>query len=187
MTKPLEKLTELSKSFGETIYQLSRPILENFKFPIWSGSAHKGAHHYGAGQLAVHTLEVIELSLQNNAYFKAANKQAAQDGLLFLAGLYHDIGKTYDYETTDFINWTYGDAKFKIHHITRSALIWEEEAKKIGGISEAERNDVLHAILAHHGRKEWGSPVEPETHMAWLLHLADMTSAKMFSPCFRKK
>jgi 3'-5' exoribonuclease len=37
---------------------------------------------------------------------------------------------------------------------------------------------VIHCILSHHGRKDWGSPVEPATLEALVLHQADMLSAK---------
>jgi 23S rRNA maturation-related 3'-5' exoribonuclease YhaM len=33
--------------------------------------------------------------------------------------------------------------------------------------------------MAHHGRREWGSPVSPATPTAQLLHQSDMTSARM--------
>ena len=34
-------------------------------------------------------------------------------------------------------------------------------------------------ILSHHGKKEWGSPIEPQSQGAWILHLADMMSARV--------
>jgi 3'-5' exoribonuclease len=40
---------------------------------------------------------------------------------------------------------------------------------------------IEHAILAHHGRQEWGSPVEPVTAEAYILHYADMLSVR-FGP-----
>ena len=43
-----------------------------------------------------------------------------------------------------------------------------------------EHDEVLHAILSHHGRREYGSPVSPSTRIAWLLHLCDSISARMF-------
>jgi 3'-5' exoribonuclease len=39
--------------------------------------------------------------------------------------------------------------------------------------------EVLHAILSHHGMRQWGSPVAPKSRLAWLLHLADSMSARM--------
>lgn len=40
---------------------------------------------------------------------------------------------------------------------------------------------VGHCILAHHGRKDWGSPIEPQTQEAYLLHAADTWSSR-FGP-----
>jgi 3'-5' exoribonuclease len=39
---------------------------------------------------------------------------------------------------------------------------------------------LTHAILAHHGRKEWGAPVEPQTVEAWLVHLADLAESRLW-------
>ena len=38
---------------------------------------------------------------------------------------------------------------------------------------------LLHLIVSHHGTKEWGSPTEPKTYEAILLHYVDNTDAKM--------
>ena len=38
---------------------------------------------------------------------------------------------------------------------------------------------MLHAVLAAHGRLEYGSPVVPQTLEAWLLHLADLAEARL--------
>lgn len=40
------------------------------------------------------------------------------------------------------------------------------------------RDHLCHCILSHHGQLEWGSPVEPKTPEAWLVHQADNTEAK---------
>jgi hypothetical protein len=45
-------------------------------------------------------------------------------------------------------------------------------------IPEPKRSAIVHCMLAHHGRKEWSSPVEPATNEAWILHAADMTSSR---------
>jgi 3'-5' exoribonuclease len=37
---------------------------------------------------------------------------------------------------------------------------------------------IVHCMLSHHGRREWGSPVEPATREAWTLHAADMLSSR---------
>jgi len=45
-------------------------------------------------------------------------------------------------------------------------------------ISEAQLERIEHLLLSHHGRKEWGSPVEPLTAEAFILHAADMMSSR---------
>ena len=41
------------------------------------------------------------------------------------------------------------------------------------------RIHLQHLILSHHGHREWGSPVEPSTPEAVLLHQADMMAYKI--------
>ena len=37
-----------------------------------------------------------------------------------------------------------------------------------------------HCIFAHHGKKEYGSPIEPHCPEAYILNIADGLSAEMF-------
>lgn len=37
---------------------------------------------------------------------------------------------------------------------------------------------VMGGILSHHGRKDWGSPVEPSNANDWLIHLSDLVDSK---------
>jgi 3'-5' exoribonuclease len=103
--------------------------------------------------------------------------------LLFVAALLHDYGKIYDYEAyfnndTFKIEYRHTDHKNKIHHIAASVLHLHKIGEK-HGLSKDEIDAVTHAILAHHGQKQWGSPVEPQTKLAWILHCADMASARV--------
>lgn len=164
---------------------LAAVVLDDHKFSVWSGSSKPNVHHYGKGGLRQHTYEVVAFALDSNHWFSYLNKHV-DNKLLFLAALYHDVGKMWDYKPLDaeYKEWTSDDHKYLVHHISRSALIWSEESKKDSSITEQERDDVLHAILAHHGQKAWGSPVEPRTRMAWLLHLSDQMSARM-DDCYK--
>jgi len=66
-----------------------------------------------------------------------------------------------------------------IHHINRSALMWSHDAIKFPEVYSNFHDAVLHCILSHHGRREWGSSVAPNSREAWLVHIADMMSARM--------
>lgn len=184
MKSPTEALKDIAHQFY--LSEISKVVLGNPKFPLWSGSSKPHQHHYGKGQLAQHTMEVVELCLQNNIYLG----KPIDERKLFLAALFHDAGKMWDYKpvkeiqdyhegfTDNYDKWEGSVHKRRIHHISRSALVWNEAIVKYTGTID-EPDDVLHAILAHHGLREWGSPVMPNTQLAWMLHLCDGISARM--------
>lgn len=183
--KAQESLDYLKRTATDLgIYNICYEILHDTRFFIWSGSGHSYQHHYGTHGLIVHTAEVVELCLVNNKLLDCG----IPEHLLFLAAFYHDIGKMWDYkelvETGIPENtWISTPHKRHIHHISRSAIVWSENNKieKDNGrlLTETEKDEVLHAILAHHGQREWGSPVSPNTKLAWMLHLCDGISARM--------
>jgi 3'-5' exoribonuclease len=148
------------------------------QFEFWSGSHQECYHHYGKGGLVRHTLEVVELGLHTIPTLDLCGKVDSIE--YFLAALFHDTGKMFDYTTDDkFKAFESAPHKRYIHHISRSALIWHDVASKFSEINDRYHDSVLHAILAHHGLREYGSPVAPKTRVAWLLHLCDGISARM--------
>lgn len=158
------------------VSDIANEVLDHPKFALWSGSGLPEQHHYGDGGLLQHTFEVIELCITNNNLLRDFNHNLnAKD--LFLAALFHDIGKTWDYICINNI-WQYAPHKRIIHHISRSAIIWSAVAEK-HGYNPVNTENVLHAILGHHGLREYGSPVTPKTKIAFLLHLCDSISARM--------
>lgn len=164
------------------VSHIANTVLDNPKFLVWSGSSKPEQHHYGKGGLIEHTREVVELCLVNNEFFRGVDKHN-DNQQVYLAALFHDVGKIWDYEPVDaeYKEWRGGVHKRQVHHIARSAIVWSEASK---GLEHQHQNDVLHAILAHHGLREWGSPVAPATRLAWLLHLCDNLSARM-DDCYR--
>lgn len=158
------------------VSNIAKEVLQDWRFPIWSGSSKPHQHHYGQGGLVVHTAEVVKLCLENNKLFGNQLNRTT----LFFAALFHDAGKMWDYEPVPgeekYKDWQGSSHKRHIHHISRSALVWHQAAQDL---SDATVDEVLHAILAHHGQREWGSPVSPNTKLAWMLHLCDGISARM--------
>lgn len=157
---------------------LAKRLLFDERFSTWSGSAKPEHHHYGNGQLAKHTWEVVHLCFVNK---EALNLDSINDNELFLAALFHDAGKMWDYVRTDNpkLPWTGTEHKRLIHHISRSGVYWSNTFEQLPNVNRDLHDPVLHAILAHHGSREWGSPVAPKTQVAWLLHLCDNISARM--------
>ena len=126
------------------------------------------SHHAYPGGLVVHTAEVLNYALMADA---AANAKWPE---LILATIYHDCAKIREY-TNIGAKTTYRSI---IRHVAGSYAEWVYQAEIRRKIDQAFVDAVGHCILAHHGRYEWGSPVEPQTPEALLLHQADMWSAK---------
>ncbi len=154
------------------------------KFHTWSGSHHPALHHYGDGGLKQHTYEVMLLGL--NCLTTLGLETEVPRHQYAFAALFHDLGKTEDYERTvlsvgddqiPVFGWKSTEHKRLIHHVSRSALMWSSFA--VGRFSDEFTDNVLHAILSHHGTRANGSPVAPKTRLAWLLHLCDGLSARM--------
>lgn len=193
MGKEKELLTHLATEYNAPV---ALKAINDERFPIWSGSSKPHQHHYGKSGLIIHTTEVIKLALDNN-YILGSDIDERE---LFLSCLFHDVGKMWDYtpgwsydhkeyldpnvknseltKIPDYSVWEGNDHKRKIHHISRSALTWNQYAIEYGE-EQTTIDNVLHAVLAHHGLREWGSPVMPSTKLAWMLHLCDGISARM--------
>lgn len=178
----LYHLKELAEQFH--VPDVAKEILDNPDFLIWSGAGKPNQHHYGKHGLIIHTTEVVDLCLMNNSFFQRDKSKFVDDEKLFLAALYHDSGKIFDYAPIDTLgkdvpykDWDGTLHKREIHHISESHVIWRLVAAKTN--YKDEKLEVSHAILAHHGLREWGSPVSPHSRIAWMLHLCDGISARM--------
>lgn len=189
--KLLAHMTRIQTTTDAPHILLATYVLNNPKFPIWSGSGKPGQHHYGYGGLSQHVLEVAEIGLVNREYY-VKNKSyyvknyELSEEKIFLACVYHDAGKMWDYtpeynnnddyEKVDYNIWSKTQHSRNIHHVSRSASLWSQVAKDV---EEPFFDEILHAILSHHGQRAWGSPVAPNSRLAWLLHLSDSMSARL--------
>lgn len=176
--EPYLYIEEQAVAMGDATRGLFFELMHRYpEFLRWTGSHHPDAHHYGEGGLIKHTAEVIELCFVNK-HAIAAN---VDDVILFLGALFHDTGKLFDCVSIDNTSnrWTSAPHKRLIHHISRSGLIWHDCVSKHPDVYTRYHDEVLHVILSHHGRREFGSPVAPYSKEAWLVHLCDSISARM--------
>ena len=182
MDNPVTSLRKLATEIG--VNDIASIVLDDPRFAIWSASSFHYQHHYGTGQLAQHTFEVVSLCLINRRTLgmiglgiDGLNKMPTE-ATTFLAALHHDIGKLDDYTEVAPGNWAGTPHKRLVHHVSRSAIIWSRAVDRFPAYRDIEEG-VLHAILAHHGTRQWGSPVAPKSRLAWLLHLCDQMSARL--------
>lgn len=135
-------------------------------------SAAKSIHHGFMGGLLEHTLSVTNMC----NYFATAYPMLHRD-LLITAAIFHDMGKVD--ELAGFPRNDYTDEGQLLGHIFIGAQKLAAAASTISGFPKKLENELLHCILAHHGKLEFGSPKVPAIMEAMALYFADVTDAKL--------
>ena len=173
LEKAAQAKIALLKFAGQiTIPALTEACLVVLHDKIFITSFGGSKHHCYEGGLANHTLEVTEYAVHMGGMFPQANRD-----VIITAAIYHDYMKIKDYAGS---NAQKGLVKAPYRHLVRHvAGSHAEFMKAIVGktIPEEIVIKVEHAMLAHHGRLEWESPVVPQLIEAYILHAADNFSA----------
>lgn len=129
-------------------------------------------HHACIGGLLEHTLNVVRTSSALADLYPNADKD-----ILITAAALHDIGKLEEFDWSVVIK--YSDSGHMVGHVVGGAMMVKEAARKIDDFDPLLNLALQHAILAHHGNKEWGSPKRPKSIEALILHYADDLDAKI--------
>jgi 3'-5' exoribonuclease len=139
---------------------------EEFEATFSRAPAAKRYHHACIGGLLEHTLAVVRL-----CSFVAAQHPEIDRDLLLTAAILHDVGKATSYTQGPILERT--DEGRLIDHVAEGALVVQTAINDVEGFPQDLRDRLIHAILAHHGALERGSPVVPMTLEALALHHAD--------------
>ena len=131
-------------------------------------------HHPYPGGLVEHSVEVAELCLAVCDRMGNLNRD-----LLIAGALLHDVGKLREMRC-DMPGYEFTADGGLLGHVSLGADLVREAMAGLDGFPEDARQRLLHLILSHHGRKEWGAPVEPATPEALLLHTCDQISVQMY-------
>jgi 3'-5' exoribonuclease len=99
-------------------------------------------------------------------------------GVVIAATILHDIGKLRELEYHP-VEARYTKEGYLIGHILMGRDMVRDAARRIEGFPEDILLRLEHAILAHHGKREFGSPVLPQTMEALLVSHIDDLDAKM--------
>jgi 3'-5' exoribonuclease len=144
-----------------------------FNDAIWeafiTAPAAKGNHQAYIGGLLEHSVAVAEMSY-------AAYKNSPENvnvSLLIAGGLLHDIGKIKEYSfETIFDRTTVGKL---VGHTTLGVIIITKMLPD--DFPPKKFAEIVHLILSHHGKRDWGAPVEPLMKEAVLIHQSDMINS----------
>jgi len=133
--------------------------------------AARGMHHAFRSGLLEHTVSVATAA-------KALAQHYKLDVDVVVAGsLLHDLGKIWELEMGSSISYT--DEGRLLGHLTQEVLYVDRAIADLPTFPDELRRHLLHILLSHHGKYEFGSPRRPKTPEALLVHMVDNLDSKL--------
>lgn len=151
----------------ETIFADERTVQKFKKAP-----AAKTMHHPYLGGLLEHTLSLVKLCCKVGKHYDGIDIDLLQTGAVL-----HDFGKIDELSYDRAFGYT-NDGQM-IGHLVMESLMVADYIKQINGFPEELRRHLLHMLLAHHGKLEYGSPKLPSTPEALMLAYLDDLDSKV--------
>jgi 3'-5' exoribonuclease len=178
----LSKILEFVDRYieDEKLAALVRRILEAHESALELMPAASIMHHNVTGGLVEHLWSVTRVSIMladhYGRYYEELNPPLNRE-VVVAAAILHDIGKLRELEYHP-IEAKYTTEGNLIGHILMGRDLVRDTAREIGDFPVETLLLLEHAILAHHGKTEFGSPKAPATLEAMILHYADELDAK---------
>jgi 3'-5' exoribonuclease len=162
-------------------------FLQEFGDRMRRSAGARNYHHARRGGLVEHVAQMMRSSDALAAVYPGLNRDLLLAGVLF-----HDAGKLWEncFPKDSFI-MPYDVRGELIGHVAIGVelvnRLWQRlkespdfsEWSLLTPDSELVRLHLVHLVAAHHGEKQFGSPVEPRTPEAITLHLLDNLDAKL--------
>jgi 3'-5' exoribonuclease len=135
--------------------------------------AAKTVHHAYAGGLLEHTVSCLKLAHRIADHYPQVDRD-----LLVAGAFFHDLGKIRELSFERNVEYT--DEGRLIGHLVMTAQWIHDKARRVGVPRDLEQH-VVHIVLAHHGKLEYGSPKLPMTLEALLTHEIDELDSRVNS------
>jgi 3'-5' exoribonuclease len=134
--------------------------------------AAKSMHHAYRGGLLEHVVSMAELAVRVCDHYRTLDRD-----LLLVGVLYHDLGKLDELGAMPVNEYTLEGRL--VGHVVIGRDLLRARCAAIPGFPTELRLQLEHMVLAHQGRKEFASPVEPATPEALVLHYLDDLDSKL--------
>ena len=134
--------------------------------------AAKQLHHAWLGGLLEHIVSLLTLADRVAPHYPLVHRDLLLTGVIL-----HDIGKIRELSWD--IGFDYTLEGVLLGHISIGASLAERTMDALPGFPPKLKTLVLHLILSHHGKLEFGSPKLPMTPEALALSFLDDLDAKM--------
>jgi len=156
-------------------------IAQNFR----EAPAARQLHHAWLGGLLEHVVSLLGLADRVAGHYAVLDRDLLVTGVVL-----HDIGKIRELEWETGFDYTVEGVL--LGHIQMGVDLVEKTIAGLPGFPDRLRTLVLHMILSHHGKLEFGSPKLPMIPEALVLNFVDDLDAKMqamaseFEKCARE-
>lgn len=173
-----QELEAMIEGVGDPfIHRILRDFLDDplVSTRLRQAPAAKGVHHAFVGGLLEHTLSVIQLAHRIADHYPRVNRD------LMVAGAFlHDLGKVQE------LSWDGGVFDYTtegrlVGHLLITIQWIREKASQIPNFPKELEIHLSHLVAAHHGQLEYGSPKEPQTLEAMLVHALDELDSRVQS------
>lgn len=134
--------------------------------------AAKQLHHAWLGGLLEHVVSLLTLADKVAGHYPLLHRDLLLTGVIL-----HDIGKTSELSWETGFEYTLEGTL--LGHIQIGSALAERTMDSLPGFSPKLKTLVLHMILSHHGKLEFGSPKLPMIPEALALSFVDDFDAKM--------
>ncbi len=134
--------------------------------------AAKAMHHAYLGGLLEHVVSMAELALKVCEHYRTLDRDLLLAGVLF-----HDLGKLDELGAMPANEYTLPGRL--VGHVVIGRDLLRDRCAAIPGFPDDLRLQLEHMVLAHQGKKEYASPVEPATPEALVLHYLDDLDSKL--------
>jgi 3'-5' exoribonuclease len=167
--------------------ELSLSFLREYGDRLRRAAGARNYHHARRGGLVEHIAQMMRTGDAVTAVYPALNRDLLLAGILF-----HDSGKLWEncfpkesfIMPHDFRAELIGHISMGVELVNR---LWQRLKERtefsswnlLSPDSDLVRLHLIHLVAAHHGEKEFGSPIEPKTPEAMTLHLIDNLDAKL--------
>ncbi|HLY42085.1 MAG TPA: HD domain-containing protein [Terracidiphilus sp.] len=144
------------------------PVAESYR----EAPAARQLHHAWLGGLLEHVVSLLKLGDRVAPHYPVLHRDLLLTGVIL-----HDIGKIRELEWS--VGFDYTVEGTLLGHIPMGVEMVEKAIDKLPDFPPRLRTLVVHLILSHHGKLEFGSPKLPMIPEALVLNFLDDLDAKM--------
>lgn len=168
------RLTELFPGAVEDPFlrRLAAEALEVHGDSLREHPAAKAMHHAYLGGLLEHTVSMAELAVKVADHYPDIDRDLLLVGILF-----HDLGKILEIGAMPANDYTM--AGRLVGHVVIGRDLLRQGCAAIPDFPQDVQLHLEHLVLSHQGHREYGTPVEPMTVEALVLHFIDDLDSKI--------